>query len=105
MVYSTFSTRDSSRRVGKMLLKEETVACVNFIDGMESCYQWEGKIIEEKEIIMLAKTVKDQFDRVKEIILNNHEYENPCILSIPINNGSKTFLQWIEDIVKIKNSL
>ena len=54
---STFSTKKQAEKVSKTLIKEGLAACVNIIDRVNSIYRWEDKIVSEKEILILIKTL------------------------------------------------
>ena len=86
---------DEARNIGKDLVTARLAACVNIIDNMNSFYWWEGEIQDDREVIMIAKTkanlVPDLIEKVKSI----HSYECPCIVSLPILDGNKAFLDWI----------
>ncbi|MFP4162527.1 MAG: divalent-cation tolerance protein CutA [Chitinispirillaceae bacterium] len=95
-VYITTGNKDEALNIGRMLVQEQLVACVNILDPMTSVYRWEGKIVEESESVLIAKTLKDNIpslvDRVKQL----HSYSCPCIVILPITDGNKDYLQWIE---------
>ena len=43
-VYVTAPSLDVAHRIGRALVEERLVACVNIISGMHSIYRWQGKI-------------------------------------------------------------
>ncbi|HLR26650.1 MAG TPA: divalent-cation tolerance protein CutA, partial [Fodinibius sp.] len=69
LVYITTGSKEEAQSIGRKLVEEKLAACVNIVDGMESIYRWEGKIVEDQETILIAKTpyhnVKDLTKRVK----------------------------------------
>jgi periplasmic divalent cation tolerance protein len=97
LIYVTTSDRDEARRIGRTLVEERLVACVNILDGMESMYWWHGAIQEATEAVLIGKTREDLVasvvDRVKEL----HSYECPCVVSLPIEDGNLGFLGWIDE--------
>ena len=96
LVYVTTKDKAQAKKIGKELLKAKLAACVNIIDKMNSLYRWEGKIQDDKETILIAKTrallVKKLVKKVKSL----HSYSCPCIISLPILDGNKEYLDWIE---------
>ncbi len=96
LVYITTSGEEESKKIGKMVVEERLAGCVNIIPTIESFYWWKGEIEEDNESILIAKTkvsnVENIIKRVKEI----HSYENPAILAIPIINGSKEYLDYLD---------
>ena len=64
---------------------------------MQSSYFWQGKLETSKEVILIAKTRKDLFPLLEQKVKDNHSYECPCILALPIISGSGEYLGWISD--------
>lgn len=96
LMYVTVGNKEEARNIGRTLLEERLVACVNLIDRMESMYWWEGKIQEDTEVVLIAKTTAQRIAQVVEKIKAIHSYEVPCIVSLPITAGNDAFLSWIE---------
>ena len=99
LAYITFSDKDNAHSLGKTLLNERLVACVNIIDGMESMYRWKGKVESDEEIIMIAKTTKEYIEAMTRRVKELHPYECPCVLVFSPNNdeGNPDYLQWLVD--------
>lgn len=97
IIYITANDANEAKKIGKVLLCDRLVACVNIIDKIKSMYWWEGKIQEEGEALLIAKTRKDLVAKVVEKVKENHSYTCPCITALPITEGSSEFLKWIEE--------
>jgi periplasmic divalent cation tolerance protein len=99
LVYITTKDKDEAKKIGRALVEEKLVACVN-IHPVNSIYRWEGKIEEESEASVLVKTkaglVGEVVNRVKEL----HSYQVPCVISLPIEKGNPDYLRWIEESTK-----
>lgn len=100
LVYITAKNKEEAGKIGKELVKARLAACVNIIDKMNSLYWWEGKIQDDNEAVLIAKTkeslVKELVKKVKSI----HSYSCPCIISLPILDGNKDYLDWLEKETK-----
>jgi len=70
-------------------------ACVNILDRMNAMYIWQGEFQDEQEAVMIAKTTQDKVPDLIEAVKARHSYEVPCIVALPIADGSPEFLQWI----------
>ena len=97
IIYSTTSSVEEARKIARILVEEKLVACVNIIPKIESIYRWQGKIEEDNESILLAKTIDKNIDQVIQRIKENHSYDIPDIVAIPITHGFKKYLDWVED--------
>ena len=95
-VYCSFGSFDKAQGVARILVEEGLAACVNIVPGVVSVYKWKGKVEEGQEAIFFAKTQKSLFPRLKARVLELHDYEVPCIISLDIADGDKKFLRWIE---------
>ena len=94
LVYITTRDEDEARKIGKALVEEKLVACVN-IHPIKSIYRWEGKVQAEDEAAMLVKTRAELVDRVIERVKALHSYQVPCIVSFSIDKGNPDYLEWI----------
>lgn len=99
LIYITAKDEEEAKKIGKALVEEKLVACVN-IHPINSIYWWEGKIMEDSEIAILAKTKAELVDKVTERVKQLHSYQVPCIVSLPIEKGYPDFLKWIKDSTK-----
>jgi periplasmic divalent cation tolerance protein len=96
LIYMTAGSLEEAGKIGKALVDERLAACVNIIERMHSIYWWEGKVQEDHEVVMIAKTsqalIEDLIKKVKSL----HSYSVPCIVAVPISTGNPEFLEWIE---------
>ena len=99
IVYITAGDMEEARKIGKKLVEERLVACVNLFP-ITSIFRWQGSIDEANEVAIVAKTkagkVKDIEKRVKEL----HSYDVPCVVSFKMDEGSKDYLDWIGESVE-----
>jgi len=96
LVYITAKDKEQALSIGRTLVEERLCACVNVIDSMTSIYQWEGQINTDNEAILIAKTASEKFDALQERVKELHSYSCPCIVSIPVSNGSAQYLEWMK---------
>ena len=96
-VYITTSGVEESKNIGYILVKEKLVACVNIIPSIESIYLWKGDIEEDNESILIAKTKAENMDKIIKRVKEIHSYETPAILAIPIIEGYKEYLEYLND--------
>lgn len=98
VVLVTTSSEEEATSLGKLLVEQQLVACVNVLPKVKSIFQWEGKISEEEEYLMILKTRKPLFKALEETIITQHSYEVPEIIAMPIEVGSQSYLSWIQDV-------
>jgi periplasmic divalent cation tolerance protein len=97
VVEVTTSGVEESKKMGKRVVEERLAACANIVPSISSYYWWKGKLEEDSESILLLKTKKENVERLIARIKELHSYENPAIISLPIDKGSKIYLDWISE--------
>ena len=96
-VYMTAGNREEARKIGRELVISKLVACVNILDNMNSIYMWDGKIQDDSEVVMIAKTTENRLPELVEKVSSLHSYDCPCIVAIPVSGGNQAFLNWISE--------
>lgn len=99
LILVTVPNRDVAERITNALLSERLVACVSIVPGVESHYIWEGRTETSTELLLMMKTRIDLFDEVRDRVVSLHPYQVPEIVALPIDRGSLSYLQWIDDVV------
>lgn len=104
MVLVTAPDLKTARMLADGALKARLVACANLVSGVESHYRWEGKIETGAEILIIFKTRKSRLPALEKLILKKHPYDTPEMLAIPLNMGTRKYLDWIERSVRTLKS-
>ena len=99
VVVTTVGTEEQAFQIARELVARRQAACVNVLPGMRSVYRWKGKICKDGELLLVIKTLAEEFDGVSATIRELHSYELPEILSFPIAQGEANFLEWIRSSV------
>ena len=100
LILSTVSKKEDALTITNHLVSNRTAACVNIIPNLESVYTWENKLCQKNEFLLMIKTTAKNEINVYEYLLDVHPYDTPEIISLPMQNGSQAFLNWIHDSVK-----
>ncbi|WP_460020655.1 divalent-cation tolerance protein CutA [Magnetospira thiophila] len=99
LIYITTADEQEARTIGRALVSERLAACINILPGMTSLYWWEGKLQEEGECVLLAKTIPAHVEVLIARVNTLHGYDCPCVVALPIVDGNPAFLHWIESQV------
>ncbi len=97
LVLTTCPDPESARRLATKAVESELAACVNQLPGVNSFYSWEGNLQQTVEIMLLFKTRRPAYEALEALLQDEHPYELPEIIAVPINHGSPGYLKWIED--------
>ena len=98
LIITTIPDKESAKIIAKILVEKQLAACVQ-IFPIESIYTWKGEICNEEEFVLFIKTKPGLFDKVSAAIKENHKYEVPEIIQIPVTDGLPDYLKWINDSV------
>ena len=95
VVLCTFPDLPQARQIGTALVERQLAACVNLVPGIESIYQWEGKICHETEILAVFKVAAERFEDFEAALQELHPYDIPEVLALPVAAGSERYLDWV----------
>ncbi|MCI0668259.1 MAG: divalent-cation tolerance protein CutA, partial [Methylococcaceae bacterium] len=56
-----------------------------------------GKMEDGQEHLMLIKTASSHYTEVERCILEQHPYELPEVIAVPVQQGSDEYLTWIRE--------
>ena len=96
IVLTTCNSSEVASLIADTLVSKKLAACVNIVNGVESVYQWQGKVEHENEYLLLIKTQKSLYPELEKVIQELHNYELPEIIAVPIDTGEKNYLNWIK---------
>lgn len=100
LVLTTCGSEEEAERIALYLVENFLAACVNVIPQMKSIYRWQGKVESAREWLLIVKTTAKNFADVRDAIRGLHSYEVPECISLSVDDGSTTYLRWIDDSVK-----
>ena len=96
VVIVTTASKQEAENIAQHLLKERLIACANITGPVSSLFHWDGKMEKAEEHLIFMKSRKDLFEKLAETVKALHSYEVPEIIALPIIDGSKTYLGWID---------
>jgi len=99
-VLVTCGSEDEALKIAHSLIENHLAACINLISPVRSIYRWEGKILDEKEWILIIKTRKGKFKKLEKEVKSLHSYAVPEIIGLSVVGGSSSYLKWLEDMTK-----
>lgn len=95
IVFMTASSVDEANRLADMLVDKRLAACVQIMREMDSVYRWQGKVVTQREVLLIAKTLSSKFAEIEREVVKLHSYETPEIVAVPLNAGSGPYLEWL----------
>ena len=96
LTYVTTKSEEEALKLANLAVQKNLAACGNIFPKMKSIYKWKNKLQNDKETVLILKTNLTKYPLLEKLILEKHSYEVPCILKIPISDGNKEYLKWID---------
>jgi len=97
VVVTSVGTEQQALEIARRLVESRLAACVNILPGVRSVFRWKGRVQDESEFLLMAKTVKENFERVRETIKEMNAYELPEIVGFPADHADPAFAQWVAE--------
>ncbi|MFW9797955.1 MAG: divalent-cation tolerance protein CutA [Candidatus Thorarchaeota archaeon] len=90
---------EKSEALARFLVEKKVCACVNIIPKVTSIYHWKGDIVTDDEALLVMKTESQWVEVLWNAIKNEHPYDVPEYVVLPIKWGSQDYLNWISQNV------
>jgi periplasmic divalent cation tolerance protein len=100
LVLTSVGDRKSAGRLAKRLVSDRLAACVTGLPDAVSHYRWKGNSETSREVLLLIKTDRRSWPKLRNFLKKNHPYELPEILMLPVSAGSKEYLSWLDSSLK-----
>ncbi len=94
----TIDDRAVGEAILDSLLADGLVACGQTMGPVVSRYWWDGSLQESEEWMVFLKTRTELSARVIDAIVAQHPYDTPEVVVLPIVDGARRYLEWIDDV-------
>lgn len=95
VVVTTVGTEEEANQLAEELVARRHSACVNIVPVHRSVYRWQGKVCDDREFLLVIKTLEEEYDAVEAAVQELHSYDLPEILAFRVSRGERGFLDWI----------
>jgi periplasmic divalent cation tolerance protein len=95
VVLTTVSTDEEAVTLVRALLERRLIACGTLVPGARSIYRWQGKISDEREVLLLLKTRSARVEPLQAAFKELHPYKVPELLVLSVDTGLEKYLEWI----------
>jgi periplasmic divalent cation tolerance protein len=96
VVLSTCGSPEEAEKIARELVSQRLAACVSIVPGVRSLYQWKGAVEDSQETLLLIKSTRELFPRLKTELSRLHSYEVPEIIALPVVDGAEPYLAWMD---------
>jgi|TARA_B100002003_G_C13973855_1_gene471190 periplasmic divalent cation tolerance protein len=98
LIHITCKDEKEAEKISRHLLEKKLIACAN-LHPIRSLYWWKGKIQDENEVVIMAKTLDKNYNKIKEEVSKMHSYDIPCILKIDAE-ANESYDKWVKEEVE-----
>lgn len=95
LVLTTVDATELAGTIARELVESRLAACVNIVPGVRSIYRWQGSVCDEAELLLIIKSAREHFEKVRAKVRALHSYELPEIIAVDITHGDAAYLDWM----------
>jgi periplasmic divalent cation tolerance protein len=99
IVLTTVGADFDARALAHALVELRFAACVNIVPRIQSVYQWEGKVTEDGEQLLIIKTADERLGPLREELFRRHRYSVPEFVVLSIAETSDSYGAWLLESV------
>ena len=97
VILVTTANQKEAVKIANAMVSANLAACTNIIPAIQSVYRWKGKIVKEREVLIILKSTKARYRALEKAIRGLHSYETPEIIALPVSAGLNRYLAWVTD--------
>jgi periplasmic divalent cation tolerance protein len=87
---------DAATDLAESLVEQRLAACVNAVE-CSSVYRWEDEVVDDEEVILLAKTTDERYEALEGFVRDHHPHEVPCIERFEESDVLPAFAAWRDE--------
>jgi periplasmic divalent cation tolerance protein len=95
VILTTVASDEEAVSLVRTLLDRRLIACGTLFPGARSLYRWQGKVADEREVVIMLKTRSGRLESLRAAFLELHPYKVPELLALPVEAGLEKYLEWI----------
>lgn len=95
VVLTTVASEEEAVQLVRALLERRLIACGTITPGVRSLYRWQGKLSDEREVMVTLKTRSARLESLRTAFSELHPYKVPELLALPVEGGLEKYLEWI----------
>lgn len=101
LVITNMPDAQTAEKLSRRLIEGRAAACVNQLAPCTSTYRWQDRIETATEVPLLIKTTRAAYPRLEKLIREEHPYELPEIIAVPVEGGLPAYLEWVNNETQV----
>lgn len=103
IVYCNTDDFATAMQIASKLISGKLAACCSISKDTNSLYFWEGKLVEGIEFTLMIKTHFSKLEKLEAVILDNHNYDVPEIITVELRESTEKYLDWMKTEMDIND--
>jgi len=104
IVFTTFAKEEDAARVARQLVEERLIACANLLPGARSIYRWKEGVQDEREVVVLMKTRKQDWTALLSRLHELHPFDTPECVAVRVAAGAPKYMAWLDEALAPEGS-
>lgn len=97
VVVTTTDSEAAAESLANGIVRERLGACVQIVGPVTSVYRWQDEVQRDTEWQLWIKTAADRFEALSAWIDENHDYDVPELVALPVLAGNPDYLRWVTE--------
>src|SRR5689334_562288 len=97
LVFTTFPDEERAAAAARVLVEERLAACANLLPGARSIYRWKDGVADEREVVVLLKTRKQDWVALMSRLHELHPYDVPECIAVRFAAGAPKYMAWLDE--------
>lgn len=98
VILITAGSVEEGEKIANSLVEHHLAACANIVPAVKSIFFWEGKTCQGQEVLLVVKSRRQLLEKIIDRVKEIHSYKVPEIIALPVIDGSREYLKWVEEI-------
>jgi periplasmic divalent cation tolerance protein len=99
IVFMTASSAEEGEKIAETLVTEGLAACINIVPACRSVYRWQGKLVKDDEVLIIAKTRRADFTALEERVAELHSYDVPEVIAVDLTSIAKGYGAFLSELL------
>jgi periplasmic divalent cation tolerance protein len=79
----------------RSLVQDRLAACGHAVAAVRSIYRWQGVVHDDAEARVALHTRMSLVPRIVQRAERDHPYDVPCVIALPVADGSPGYVRWV----------
>jgi periplasmic divalent cation tolerance protein len=94
---TTVDDEERARGLARGAVENRLAACAHIDQPFTAVYRWKGAIETATEWRISYKTTTDRLAELQAWVAQEHTYEVPEWITLPVTGGSQAYLTWVAE--------